>query len=506
MSRRSDTNEKGCASAARKNPLSFAFSLRNRKRILLLVDFRMSHFQEVRDPVHGFIGLTEEESAIISTRIFQRLRGIRQLAMASMVYPGAVHTRFDHSLGVTHVAGLLTDKLLDPSARRLIRIAALLHDVGHGPLSHVSEQILEEFSPVIDVKVREKIHEQVTANIIERDNELANQVGRNTSLKVIDLLKGGSVESVDRGIISGPLDADKQDYLLRDSYFCGVKYGVFDLARLIGALCVHDAGTERILAVSRGDVPAIEQFVMAKYYMTAQVYRHKLRLITDCMIVRALQLGINKDNLSWLRELYTYDGSAKFIENFLQWDDARLTTALLHPIGTAGLATDLFRRLQQRRLFKRVFSRNLREFSEPLFRANFATRIREDRALIENEIADFLSSHAGSPINADYVIVHHYGLKSVKEQSRNDEGSIIVLDQRGTLKFEDASTLFRSIDESQNDQYVEVYAPYPFRSKVDQRNLGPKFQESISKILEKPFHSQPLLPNLTNLSDVTAHS
>jgi uncharacterized protein len=457
----------------------------------------MVHFQEIRDPIHGFIGLTEEESAIVNCRIFQRLRGIRQLAMASMIYPGALHTRFDHSLGVTHVAGLLADKLLDSSARRLIRLAALLHDVGHGPFSHVSEQILEEFSHVVEAPIREKIHEQLTAEIIERDAELADHIGHNTCLKIIEMLKGGSVESVERGIVSGPLDADKQDYLLRDSYFCGVKYGVFDLARLIDSLCLYDIGTERILAANRAGVPAIEQFVMAKYYMTAQIYRHKLRLITDSMIVRALQLGIKKDNLPWLRELYSYDNSAKFIENFLQWDDARLVTSLLHPIGAAGLATDLFRRLQQRRLFKRVFSRNLRDFAEPVFRAGFQNANTQSRAMMESEIAEYLSSQAGSEINPDYVIIHHYGLKSVREQSRNDERSIIVLDRDGPRKFEDASTLFRSIDESQNDQYVEVYAPYLFRSKVDQRKLGTKFQEDIAALLEKPFHSQLVLPNFT---------
>jgi HD superfamily phosphohydrolase len=436
----------------------------------------------------------------------QRLRGVRQLAMAYMVYPGALHTRFDHSLGVTHVAGLLVDKLLDPSARRLIRLASLLHDVGHGPFSHVSEQILEEFSHGVEAPIREKIHERLTANIIEHDAELADHIGYNTCLKVIQMLQGGGVESVERGIVSGPLDADKQDYLLRDSYFCGVKYGVFDLARLIDSLCLYDTGTERILAAKRAGVPAIEQFVMAKYYMAAQVYRHKLRLITDSMIVRALQLGIKKDNLPWLCELYSYDGTAKFIENFLQWDDARLLTALLHPIGTAGLATDILNRLQQRRLFKRVFSRNLRDFAEPLFRASFPNASNQTRTVIESEIAEYLSSQAGSRIDPDYVIVHHYGLKSVRQQSRNDEGSIIILDSDGPRKFEDASTLFRSIDESQNDQFVEIYAPYPFRSKVEQRKLGQKFQEDIASLLEKPFHSQLILPSLTIKNDGPIHA
>ncbi len=458
----------------------------------------MAAYHEIRDPVHGFIALTEEEAGIVNTRIFQRLRGIRQLAMANMVYPGALHTRFDHSLGVTHVAGMLADRLLDGSARRLIRLSALLHDIGHGPFSHVSEQILEQYSPGVDAKIREKIHEQVTAKIIETDGELAHCLGRKTCLDVIEMLKGGDVESVNRGIVSGPLDADKQDYLLRDSYFCGVKYGVFDLARLIECLSVYDSGTERTLVATTGGVPAIEQFVMAKYYMTAQVYRHKVRLVTDAMIVRALQLGIEKDGLGWLRKLYTFDGSAEFIDYFLDWDDARLSTALLHPLdGQSKWATDLFRGLHRRQLFKRVFARNLRDFSEPIFGVEFAKALKNParHRAMEQEIAACLSGHAGKEIPAEHVILHRYGLKSVREQSRNEEGSILILGANGPRKFEDASTLFRSIDEKQNDQFVDVYAPYPFHSKLDQRKLSPRLDEDIATILEKPFQSQATLPH-----------
>jgi hypothetical protein len=213
--------------------------------------------------------------------------------------------------------------------------------------------------------------------------------------------------------------------------------------------------------------------------------------------VRALQLGIELDRLPWLRKLYTFDGTADFIDNFLDWDDARLTTALLHPLGAqSGRATDLFRRLYRRQLFKRVFARNLRDFS-PIFRVEFpkALKSRERRLACEQEIAARLGGYAGSTIPAEHVIVHLFGLKSVREQSRNEEGSILILGTNGLRKFEDASTLFRSIDETQNDQFVQVYAPYPFHNKVDQRKLGPRFDEEIGEILEKPFQSQALLPN-----------
>jgi len=112
---------------------------------------------EIRDPIHGFINRRPREQQIIDTRLFQRLRGIKQLALASLVYPGALHTRFDHSIGAMHVAGRVAEKLnLAPEEQTVLRLAALLHDVGHGPFSHVSEEVLKGLSG------KKQIHEQLT--------------------------------------------------------------------------------------------------------------------------------------------------------------------------------------------------------------------------------------------------------------------------------------------------------------------------------------------------------
>ena len=187
---------------------------------------------QIRDPIHNFIALSEEDVKIVNSPLFQRLRGIRQLAMANLVYPGALHTRFDHSLGVFHVAGLMAEQLeIAAEDKKLVQFAALLHDLGHGPFSHVSEKSLDIFadrSSLPAAQKKEKIHELITANLIHQDKDLERILGKDRVGKIVKLLSDGwDGEPILRSIVSGPLDADKVDYLLRDTYFCGVAYGKF---------------------------------------------------------------------------------------------------------------------------------------------------------------------------------------------------------------------------------------------------------------------------------------
>src|SRR6266700_44702 len=210
---------------------------------------------EVRCPVHGFIRLNDWEMGIISQPPFQRLRRIRQLAWTDYVYPGAMHTRFEHSLGVMHTATLLYDSIVRNSRevleselaydeagfrryRQLVRIAALLHDVGHGPFSHASEDLL----PVNDMKKEIYRHEDYSAAIVRthfrsaiEDHPTSNNYGF-TADDVASLIEGtaGAKQGIFwRDIISGQMDADRMDYLLRDSHHVGVAYGKFDFHRLV---------------------------------------------------------------------------------------------------------------------------------------------------------------------------------------------------------------------------------------------------------------------------------
>jgi HD superfamily phosphohydrolase len=187
---------------------------------------------EIRDPVHGFIQREPHERDLIDTKLFQRLRSLRQLAMAYLVYPGATHTRFDHSVGAFHVAGGLADALVQSDTeKRLVRLATLLHDVGHGPFSHVAEPILQRHSKpgIFAGRQESKIHELITAKIILDNAELKEHLSDRERQNVVGLLDGSFGHSYLHEIVSGPIDADKQDYLLRDSYFAGVKYVVLPL-------------------------------------------------------------------------------------------------------------------------------------------------------------------------------------------------------------------------------------------------------------------------------------
>ena len=148
---------------------------------------------------------------MVNSPALQRLRGIRQLAFACLAYPGALHTRFDHTLGVTHVAGMMADELnLTPDERQLVQLAGLLHDIGHGPFSHVSEVSLSRFADGSKLKADQKhhkIHELVTAQIIRTDSTLGLPTSDREA--VIQLLGSGYGRPVLRQVLSGPLDADK---------------------------------------------------------------------------------------------------------------------------------------------------------------------------------------------------------------------------------------------------------------------------------------------------------
>ncbi len=255
---------------------------------------------KVRDPIYGFISFNEWEKDIISHPAFQRLRRVRQLGTADLVYPGAVHTRFEHSLGVMHLATLMYEAILqndkkevlkeslhyrDPGIKRewqMIRLAALLHDIGHAPFSHVSESIMP-----LDEAGKSYSHEDYTAAIIKGPlksiiethpyNERNYGISANDVAAFIEGNPFLGKRLFWKVLISSQLDADRGDYLLRDSHHAGVKYGVYDHLRLIDTLSLgtEPESGEIVLGIDENGWHVAESLVIARYQMFTQVYFHK---------------------------------------------------------------------------------------------------------------------------------------------------------------------------------------------------------------------------------------
>lgn len=437
--------------------------------------------REIRDPVHGFINRSEEEQNIIDIPIFQRLRRIKQLAMAHLVYPGANHTRFEHSLGVMHIAGLMCDVLgIGEEDKTIIRFAALLHDIGHGPFSHVSENILEQFVGKDQTKNAdlEEIHELITADIIINNRQIIKILGESRIERIVNILKGRG-DPLLTSIISGPIDADKQDYLLRDSYFCGVKYGIFDIERLHNTLKAYNDKGFKYLSISGPDgIHSLEQYILAKYYMTTQVYKHKIRLVTDAMIIRALELGILEDKLTFLADIYQYNNSSKYVNNYCEWDDNRIIHEILK--HKSKYAKEIFRRLIDRRLFKNIFKSQINRLPRSI-RTTLSNiskpGMSQKRINFEQNIGEAIK------IDSRYVIVHSYTIKSVRPKAKDSEGSILVDSEGQKNTFENESTLFKSINAAMQDQYIEVYAPVIYRDDKDKKVKRQEYQEHIKDII-----------------------
>jgi HD superfamily phosphohydrolase len=446
--------------------------------------------KEIRDPIYGFIEPGEDEWKILDSPLLQRLRRIRQLALAYLVYPGALHTRFDHSLGVYYLSSRMADRLLEREEKEkipIIKMAALLHDVGHGPFSHVSESILDlYFDQHQSSESTEKIHEKITAKLIRNDKVLTEIIGRDKIDEIIGLLSGEKVDfSLMKQIVSGPIDADKQDYLLRDSYFCGVKYGVYDYNRMINTFQRYNIDGDFFIGVQKDGIHALEQFILAKYYMTWQVYRHRVRLITDEMIIRAIELGIDRDEIDELKRLYIFEDSEDYFDNYLKWWDDRLINFLVFEIER-GFAHDMFVRLYYRDLLKKVFSIKIKDEkgipgpTRTVIQKVTQKENKEKRRNLEMEIANVVGA------KPEETIINSYLVKSVKEVSRDNEGEgrISILKEDGSkANFEEESTVFESIDGSLKEVWVEVYAPVNFKDRRDREKKLKEWKKEIIDII-----------------------
>ncbi len=227
----------------------------------------------IKDPVHGYVEVDEEILPLLDSPAIQRLRYIHQLGFSYLVYPGANHTRFEHSVGTMHLAGVACRQFgLSKEERRLVLVAALLHDVGHGPFSHASEPLMEAYLG--------RTHDDI-AGIVEKQFKTLLEPLEISPSDVCAIVKGSHRLS---GIIHGDLDVDRMDYLLRDAYYSGAPYGTVDAHRLIRNIHLTPEG----IALDENGLNAAESLLIARTLMRPTVYFHHVSRIGECMFQLAV--------------------------------------------------------------------------------------------------------------------------------------------------------------------------------------------------------------------------
>ncbi|HEX7979124.1 MAG TPA: HD domain-containing protein [Gemmatimonadaceae bacterium] len=339
-------------------------------------------FEVIRDPLWNNIRVDPLALRLIDTRAFQRLRYVRQLGLAYLVYPGASHSRFEHALGAynlaRHALGLLEERGftqgLPADECIVVRCAALLHDIGHYPYSHA----LEEIGALH--------HEEVARPLIttgEIADVLRDGLGDDAPERIMALVRGKS-DSALAGLISGSLDLDKIEYLKRDAFMCGVNYGDIDVDRLLNSLTVVDdpEGRGRTVGLYEKGLSALESLLFAKYQMYRNVYWHHAVRSATAMYKRLVDGALRAGSLS--------------AETLAAYTDE----GLLHELARRA-PSPLLSALRERRLYKRVFECPAAEL--PPGRGEW---IADDRALVvavEDQLAREVGLSAGELL-LDYPV------------------------------------------------------------------------------------------------------
>ncbi len=333
----------------------------------------MKYWSFIKDPLYGYIHITELERDVIDTLALQRLRRIKQLVFADYVYPGANHTRFEHSVGVMHLAGLLAKSLPEEFTEEEIqevRLAGLLHDVGHGPFSHTFEQLLmrrlgkthEDLAPWIILNTELK-------DIIESYGYSAERVAK----LAVGRLRDEKKPYLDQ-IIQSAVDVDKMDFIMRDSYHTGAEYGKVDIYRLIYTMEIYGD----TLAVSATALPTLEAFVIARIESFRAIYYHKTARAGQILLVRAMELADNDIGLTSFREVHDY----------LKLDDYYVWTMLRNHREAGRIMADLERRKLLKCAYERIFHVHDEAVSSLLTNDSVRKRVEEEiarRAGIEEE-------------------------------------------------------------------------------------------------------------------------
>lgn len=329
---------------------------------------------DIIDPIHDFIRVSGPELKIIDCSIFQRLRRIRQLSGAHLTYPGAQHTRFEHSLGVMHIAGqagnaLEEKRILKSDDIENLRLAALLHDIGHGPFSHLFEEVLQQ--------KKKTSHEEIGKKIILKTEigDLLEKSGYDKKY-ITKLAFGDSKLQFMNEIISGALSADIMDYLLRDGYYTGAEHAKIDHKRITQSLEVY----QKKLALERSALYSFESMMHSRYQMFKAVYFHKTVRSAEVMLLEAIRLADNELGLTSLN-----------LDDYVKLTDESVLLGLLslsNRTSELKRAKKIAEDYQNRKLLKCVFERILtKKTSFTKIQTNqFRKKISKRSKVNENEI------------------------------------------------------------------------------------------------------------------------
>ena len=370
----------------------------------------------IRDPIHDYIELDDLALSLIDTPALQRLRRIRQLGFSNLVYPGANHTRFEHSLGVYHLTAHMIEQV-DEEERNELLAAGLLHDIGHGPFSHATEGIIERYT--------RKSHDDV-AGLLKKGE--VSEVLREYSLSPSSVARHIKGETDTGQIINSEIDVDRMDYLVRDAYYTGVAFGLVDHARLIHELRFK----ENRLVLNTGGLQAAESLLVSRFLMHPTVYFHHVCRIAESMCVRGVEHLIENEGLSPRR--------------LQQMDDASL---MLEMRNAGGYAAEIAKRLDERRLFKRALYTGFESLNKDVLKH------RKNVKRAEKEIAE------GAGAEPEHVIV------DIPERPHIIEMKARVLVNGRMVPINRASSLIANLENASLDNWrLGVFAPPEYREKV----------------------------------------
>ena len=321
---------------------------------------RLDETKVLKDPVHSYIHIHYEVIwNCLDSKEFQRLRRIRQLGGDFQVYPTAEHSRFSHSLGVYEIVRRMVTEIkslcveLTEYEKVCVMLAGLLHDVGHGPFSHAFEHVTNHS------------HEEYTAKIILGNTEL-NSILRAVSRKlpedIVSIIQHTHENDILTQIVSGQLDADRMDYLLRDSYFTATSYGQFDLERILRTMRVRKTSEGRkVIVVKHTGIHSVEDYIMARYQMYWQVYYHPVARSYEAVFIQLFNRlkDIFKDNKDYFEDMkvlipFLEKAEVREEEYFRLDENSLLYCCALIQDKADAIAADLAKRLQNRKLFEYV--------------------------------------------------------------------------------------------------------------------------------------------------------